>query len=78
MDEGGLAGAVFNAAKERALDHFIEGRIGFLDMAKIVEIVIEKMSSDGLGSAAIDLDTVREADQIARDRADEALTTLTP
>ena len=76
MDEGGLAGAVFNAAKERALDHFIEGRIGFLDMARIVEIVIEKMSSDSLGLAAIDLDTVREADQMARRHADAAMDAL--
>jgi 1-deoxy-D-xylulose-5-phosphate reductoisomerase len=33
MALGGLAGAVFNAAKEAALDAFLAGRIGFLDMA---------------------------------------------
>ncbi len=76
MDEGGLAGAVFNAAKERALDHFIDGRIGFLDMAAIVENVIEKMSSERLGLAAIDLDTVREADQMARRHADAAMAAI--
>ena len=49
MEIGGLAGAVFNAAKERALDLFIDGRIGFLDMARIVEMTINKMSAnDGL------------------------------
>ncbi len=69
MEEGGLAGAVFTAAKETALDGFIDGRLGFLDMARIVEEVIEKMSGDGLGKAAITLDTVREADQIARQHA---------
>src|SRR6056297_984443 len=36
MASGGLAGAVFNAAKERALDHFIAGHIGFLDMSDLV------------------------------------------
>ena len=66
MEEGGLAGAVFTAAKEAALDGFIAGRIGFLDMATIVEKVIENLSGDGLGKAAITLDTLREADQIAR------------
>ncbi len=76
MDEGGLAGAVFNAAKERALDGFIDGRIGFLDMALIVENVIEKMSSESLGLAAIDLDTVREADQMARRHADAAMAAI--
>ena len=33
MAAGGAAGAVFNAAKEQALDDFITGRIGFIDMA---------------------------------------------
>ncbi len=70
MEEGGLAGAVFNGAKERALDAFIDGRIAFLDMAAAVEDVIEKMSGDGLGKVAIGLDTVREADHIARQRVD--------
>ncbi len=73
MDSGGLTGAVFNGAKEAALDAFIEGRIGFLDMAGIVEDVIEKMSGEGLGNAAITLDTVRNADHMARIRAGEAI-----
>ncbi len=34
---GGLTGAVFNGAKEAALDAFLAGRIGFLDMARLVE-----------------------------------------
>ncbi|NHX28243.1 1-deoxy-D-xylulose-5-phosphate reductoisomerase, partial [Escherichia coli] len=36
MEMGGLAGAAFNAAKERALDAFIAGEAGFLQMAAIV------------------------------------------
>ncbi|MXQ07214.1 1-deoxy-D-xylulose-5-phosphate reductoisomerase [Alphaproteobacteria bacterium GH1-50] len=73
MEEGGLAGAVFTAAKESALDGFIAGRIGFLDMAAVVADVIEKMSGDGLGKAAITLDTVAEADQMAREHAVRAM-----
>ncbi|SMX22252.1 1-deoxy-D-xylulose 5-phosphate reductoisomerase [Boseongicola aestuarii] len=73
MEEGGLAGAVFNAAKERALDGFIEGRIGFLDMASVVADVIEIMSGEGLGLAAITLDSVQQADQEARMRADAVI-----
>ncbi len=34
---GGHAGAIFNAAKEAALDAFIARKIGFLDMADMVE-----------------------------------------
>jgi 1-deoxy-D-xylulose-5-phosphate reductoisomerase len=38
---GGLSGAVFNAAKEAALDAFLVRAIGFLDMAVLVEHVLE-------------------------------------
>jgi 1-deoxy-D-xylulose-5-phosphate reductoisomerase len=37
MEMSGLAGSVFNAAKEQALDMFLAGDIGFLDMANVVE-----------------------------------------
>ena len=73
MEEGGLAGAVFNAAKERALDRFIDGRLGFLDMASVVADVIEIMSGEGLGLAAITLDSVQNIDEMARAHADAAI-----
>jgi 1-deoxy-D-xylulose-5-phosphate reductoisomerase len=77
MEMGGLAGAVFNAAKERALDHFIDGRIGFLDMASIVEMTIDKMlTTEGLQIAPISLDDVIQIDALARVRADEAVVKL--
>ena len=75
MDQGGLMGAVFNAAKERALDGFIAGRIGFLQMARVVETVMDKMSAtDGLQNATVTLDTILQTDRLARIRADEAIT----
>lgn len=43
MQAGGLTGAVFNAAKECALDAFLAGEIGFLDMAKLVEAMLEDL-----------------------------------
>ncbi len=71
MEMRGLTGAVFNAAKERALDHFIAQRIGFCDMNVIVETVLEQLSSnEGLIDTEITLDTVREADHLARQRVD--------
>lgn len=74
MQRGGLSGALFNAAKERALDAFIAGRIGFLDMAGVVEDVLTRMSSEsGLIDAEITLDTVAHVDHLARIRADEAM-----
>ncbi|GGH19080.1 1-deoxy-D-xylulose 5-phosphate reductoisomerase [Cribrihabitans marinus] len=75
MARGGLSGAVFNGAKERALDHFIARRIGFLDMAGVVETVLERFESKaGLIDAPMTLDNVTRTDHLARDWADAAVT----
>nr|WP_281493177.1 1-deoxy-D-xylulose-5-phosphate reductoisomerase [Yoonia sp. F2084L] len=77
MKEGGLSGAVFNAAKERALDGFIAGDIGFLDMSRVVSATLDKMSSQtGLQNAAITLDNVLETDRLARIYAAETFSQL--
>jgi len=76
MRIGGMAGTVFNAAKETALDGFIEGRIGFNDMAAVVETVLDRISSEGsLSSAPINLDTVQEMDHVARRHARDVIAT---
>ena len=67
MDRRGLSGAIFNAAKERALDHFIAGNIGFCDMSLAVEQVLNRLwSENGLIDAEITLDRVSAADHLAR------------
>ncbi|KJZ20105.1 1-deoxy-D-xylulose-5-phosphate reductoisomerase [Loktanella sp. S4079] len=77
MEQGGLSGAIFNAAKERALDGFIASEIGFLDMARVVEMTLNKMSSElGVTTGAITLENVLETDRLARIRAGEAIATL--
>jgi len=74
METGGLAGAAFNAAKERALDAFIAEQIGFLAMAEVVEEVLTRLSAEtGLSSASITLDNVREMDHLARQTAAEVI-----
>ncbi|MFT6451975.1 MAG: 1-deoxy-D-xylulose-5-phosphate reductoisomerase [Halocynthiibacter sp.] len=78
MSEGGMAGAAFNAAKERALDHFIAGEIGFCDMARVVEDVLTQMcgqdsASGGHIHAAFTYDNVIETDRIARLKASESV-----
>lgn len=74
MARGGLAGAVFNAAKEVALDAFIARKIGFMDMAGVVEATLERtFGENSLIDANMTLDNVRQADQIARIRAHEAI-----
>lgn len=78
MREGGLAGCVFNAAKEVALDAFIAERIGFLKMAGVVEQVLDQiMASQDLGNAVISLDNVRETDHLARNVATRCIAALT-
>ena len=74
MEAGPLAGTVFNAAKEVALDAFIARRIGFTDMARVVETTLNKMSAqDGLAMDDIRLEDIIETDRIARVSAWEAV-----
>lgn len=73
MARRGLMGAAFNGAKERALDHFITGRIGFTDMAEITARVLEQIETQsGLIDSAMSLDNVTQIDHIARKAADVA------
>ncbi len=60
---GGSAGCALNAAKEVALEAFMAGRIGFLDMAGVVETAMESLSSH---SAAASLEDVYALDAEAR------------
>ena len=72
MARRGLAGAAFNAAKEVALDQFLSGRIGFMQMAGLVEAVLSAMDADlGRENAAMTLEDVQAVDHLARVRAGE-------
>ncbi len=74
MARGGLAGAVFNAAKEHALDGFIAGRIGFTDMADLVARVLDGFDAgSGLIDAPMTLDNVRKTDHLARQSAEQLM-----
>jgi 1-deoxy-D-xylulose-5-phosphate reductoisomerase len=74
MARGGLAGAAFNAAKERALDGFLDRRIGFTAMAEVVEEVLTRLSAQaGHIDAPINLDNVLALDHLARRTADEVM-----
>ena len=71
MAHGAAAGAVFNGAKEAALEAFIAGKIKFLEMAEIVESVLQKLSAL---PAPQTLDDVFEADRLARSQASTFIT----
>ncbi len=67
MEVRGLSGAVFNAAKEVALDHFLAGGVGFADMAAIVERVLNRLSGEmRRDNARLTLEDVIAMDDLAR------------
>jgi 1-deoxy-D-xylulose-5-phosphate reductoisomerase len=72
MQTGGQAGTVFNAAKEVALDAFISGQIGFMDMAGVVEDTLSAVCDEIRLTDAIEtLETVLNTDHLARRRAED-------
>jgi len=68
---GGSAPIVLNAANEVAVAAFLAGRIGFLDIARVVEDVM--MASDVLSAPVGGLQHVQAADTEARHKADAAV-----
>lgn len=65
--QGGAAGAVLNAAKEQALDDFIEGRIRFTDMVGAVAHALDLAAGrPGFGTSPDSLEAVLEWDAQAR------------
>ena len=67
METRGAAGAVFNAAKEIALDAFLDRRIGFADMAAVVEDTLDRIAAhERLTIAPSSLDAVLAMDHLAR------------
>lgn len=69
---GGLAGTVFNAAKEQALDLFLEQKIGFLEMAGCVDRAVQSFAV--LDNKAADtMDKITKADTWARNHVLEQL-----
>ncbi len=65
---GGCRTTVLNAANEVAVAHFLGGRIGFLDIERVIEGTLETMAVQSLS----DIDTVLSVDAEAR-RAAEAV-----
>ena len=62
-ERGGTYPCAYNAANEVAVEAFLEGRIGFLEIAALVENALEHVD----GAPARDLDELREADRRARE-----------
>ena len=65
---GGNAPTILNAANEVAVNKFLGGEIGFLDIAKIVEKTMEKMDNQPLKSVGDVLEFDRMAREIAKEQ----------
>ncbi len=65
LSAGGTAPTVLNAANEEAVAQFLDHRIGFLDIARTVEAVLDACAGEDAGT----LDAVHAADLEARARA---------
>jgi 1-deoxy-D-xylulose-5-phosphate reductoisomerase len=68
-ERGGTNACAFNAANEVAVAAFLDGRIGFLEIARVVEQTLERV--DGL--PASDLEGLVEADEDARRHAEAGI-----
>jgi len=66
---GGAAPTILNAANEVAVAGFLAGRLGFLDIARVVEEAVTAMP----GYAIASLDDVRSLDAAARRLAETAI-----
>jgi len=62
---GGTYATALNAANEVAVELFLEGRLGFTEIAEVIEAVLEDHASLDCSS----LDEILEADRLAREKA---------
>jgi 1-deoxy-D-xylulose-5-phosphate reductoisomerase len=67
MRKGGSAPTILNAANEIAVDAFLNRRIGFLDIARVVETTLSE--SPNANTPADTLDGVLAVDARARELA---------
>ena len=66
VEHGGLAGAAFNAAKEEALDSFINYKLSFLGMADVVRATLDELNSKNELDKAVEIERIIELDLLAR------------
>jgi 1-deoxy-D-xylulose-5-phosphate reductoisomerase len=66
LKQGGTAPALLNAANEIAVEAFLQSRISFLDIPRLIETVLEDIPSQPVGC----LEDVVKANAIGRETAD--------
>ena len=66
IEHGGLAGAAFNAAKEEALDNFINHKLSFPGMADVVRATMDELNSKNELDDELQIERIIELDLMAR------------
>ncbi|HEB50398.1 MAG TPA: 1-deoxy-D-xylulose-5-phosphate reductoisomerase, partial [Desulfobulbus sp.] len=69
LEQGGVKPAMLNAANEVAVDAFLDGHIGFTDIAAVVGATLNGAAPE----EDSDLAAILRADRIARQRAGEEI-----
>jgi len=68
----GIIPAVMNAANEVAVEHFLEGGIGFMDIPRVIDKTMSGFPSGG----RVNIDTIIEADRRSRTGAEKIITSI--
>ena len=76
LRRGGVASAVLNAANEVAVEAFLDRRVGFLDIARTVELSLNKFEGSNICTEASTLDEVLDVDYRARALARDVIATF--
>ena len=74
---GGTAPAFMSAANEVAVDAFLAGRIGWVDIVATVEAALDEHDERGVGSHELTVDHVIDADRRGREAAVRVLERVT-
>ncbi|MES9964363.1 MAG: 1-deoxy-D-xylulose-5-phosphate reductoisomerase, partial [Candidatus Sedimenticola sp. 20ELBAFRAG] len=69
VDAGGTAPAVLNAANEVAVSLFLDGRLGFTDIPRVIETTLDQLPSVAATDLGVLLDADREARLVAEHNA---------
>ncbi len=72
MQQGGTSSAILNAANEIAVEAFLNKQMGFTDIARLIEQVLEQVQHHEADS----LEIILKDDALARDRARELATSM--
>jgi len=76
LQTGGVAPTILNAANEIAVQEFLDRRIGFGDIARIIAVVMDQAAAENMMDKALDLHEIAAVDAYGRRQAQAAISNL--